>query len=98
MLSLESQCVAFVFIIYQNGRFEPFVLLYNKLLNDWSLGNSEFCFPPISVFSLDFVLPTISGSVFQGLKSRFGKYLGLGLGLDLFFKFGLQFVLKLFFQ
>ena len=27
-----------------------FVLLYNKSLNDWSLGNSEFCFPRISMF------------------------------------------------
>lgn len=73
-LSLESQRIAFVVIIYQNGCFEPFVLLYNKLLYDWSLGNSEFCFPPISVFSLDFILPTINGPVFQGLNSRFGKY------------------------
>ena len=29
---------AFVFIIYQNGQFDPFTLQYNKLLNDWSLG------------------------------------------------------------
>lgn len=69
MLSLESQCVAFVFIIYENGRFEPFVLLYNKLLNDWSLGNSEFCFPPISVFSLDFVLPTIAARFSRASKA-----------------------------
>ena len=27
-----------------------FVLLYNKSLNDWSLGNSEFCFSQISMF------------------------------------------------
>ena len=27
-----------------------FVLLYNKSLNDWSLGYSEFCFPRISMF------------------------------------------------
>ena len=42
MLSLESkgifQIFAFVFIIYQNGQFDPFVLLCNKSLNDWSLG------------------------------------------------------------
>ena len=42
MLSLGSQRVfqnlLFVFIIYENGRFDPFVLLDNKSLNDWSLG------------------------------------------------------------
>ena len=27
-----------------------FVLLYNKSLNEWALGNSEFCFPRISMF------------------------------------------------
>ena len=27
-----------------------FVLLYNKSLNDWSLGEQEFCFPRISMF------------------------------------------------
>ena len=36
MLSLESQClfknICFKFV------FDPFVLLYNKSLNDWSLG------------------------------------------------------------
>ena len=44
MLSLESQCVAFVFIIYQNGRFEPFVLLYNNCLKTGLWSKDKFIF------------------------------------------------------
>ena len=41
MSSLESQHVVFNFCFY-------FVLLYNKSLKGWSLG--EFCFPRIAMF------------------------------------------------
>ena len=44
MLSLESQRV-FQNLVYF---FFPFVLLYDKSLNEWSFGDSEFCFPQIS--------------------------------------------------
>lgn len=44
MLLLEFWCIfqnlLLVLSFYQNVQF---VLLYNKLLNDWSQGNSEFC-------------------------------------------------------
>ena len=42
MLSLESRCIF--------PPFDSFALFYKKSLNDWSRGNSEFCFPRISMF------------------------------------------------
>lgn len=44
MFLLEFCCIfqnlLLVLSFYKKGQF---VLLYNKLLNDWSQGNSEFC-------------------------------------------------------
>ena len=36
-----------------------FVFLFNKSLNDWSLGNSEFCFPRISMLPSTSSLETL---------------------------------------
>lgn len=49
MMSLESHQVfkkiAFVFNIYQNGRFNPFVLPYSKSLNGFVLQDQRILFP-----------------------------------------------------
>ena len=49
MLSQESHCV------FQNLLLFCFVLLYNKLLNDWSLGKQRILFPSNLNVSPDFV-------------------------------------------
>ena len=36
-ISARFSRFAFVLIIYQSGRFDPFVLLYIKSVDDWSL-------------------------------------------------------------
>ena len=70
MLLLESQCIfsKFAFVFH---RFDPSVLLYNKSLNDWSLelGNSEFCFPQISMLPKTKLRETLrfSGCIIQEL-------------------------------
>ena len=41
--------ICFLFIIYQNGQFDPFVLLCNKSLNDLSPGKQWILFPSTSL-------------------------------------------------
>ena len=50
-----SSKFTFIFIIYQNGQFDPFVLLCNKSLNDWSIGEQWILFPSNLNVSLDFL-------------------------------------------
>ena len=42
--AVEGGLMLLLFISYQNGRCDQFVLLYNKLLNNWPLGEHWILF------------------------------------------------------
>ena len=54
--NVDRCCTSFVNnVIICFHRFDPFALLYNKSLNDWSLGEQWILFPSNLNVSLDFV-------------------------------------------